>query len=59
MDTNSQCQCIGYYLCLQNKIYILTMSGSSRLARGAREKAHRFLKEVPRLTFQNIKVCVM
>ena len=32
------------------------MSGSSRLARGAREKAHRFLKEVPRLTFQNIKV---
>lgn len=31
------------------------MSGSSRLARGAREKAHRFLKEVPRLTFQNIK----
>ena len=32
------------------------MSGGSRLARGAREKAHRLLKEVPRLTFQNIKV---
>ena len=34
------------------------MSGGSRLVRGAREKAHRLLKEVPRLTFQNIKVWI-